>query len=473
MNNDTSKTSIDVPETDDKQALDYLTTDTANAERLIADHGKDYLYCNALGGWLHWKGRRWSVDNSAIYEAAKDVGRTLLRESADTNDRHEQDALIRHAKYSLGERGIRSMVNLAATDHRISVGPEIFDSDHYLLNVANGTVDVRTGERNDHRREDYITKLADVIHDPHATAPLWLEKVQRWLPDEQVREYVQKAIGQALTGTVEQQALYVNHGFGENGKSTFFDTVFSVFGDYAGTVDMAVLMETNRGSGATPEIMALKGKRLVVASESERGSRLKESLIKRLTGDKTFTGRHLYKEVMTFTRTFKLFMHVNHRPEITGTDHAIWRRLKLVPWEVRITKAEKDVRLLDKLEDELSGILNWLLDGYLLYERDGLESPEAVQAATDQYRADMDKVGQFIKDECVTSVDKLFTDGEIYAIVDDLYEAYKKWCGDNGVWPEKKRTFGERMMEKRYEQKVKKIAGKSKRVWLGIGLLAE
>jgi putative DNA primase/helicase len=395
-------TNIAVPEQQNLHDIDYITTDSGNADRLIREYGREFAYCEPLGGWLHWKGMRWQVDNAAIWERARSVGKAWQREAAEADDRSEADRLWQHGRYTLSEPGLRRMIALAERDSRVRVSPKTFDSDPYLLNVENGTIDIRTGELRSHGRADLITKLAPVSYDPEASAERWDTFIKRVLPDEDIRRYVQKAVGQALTGKVEQQAFYVNHGFGENGKSTFFDTFITLLGDYAGTIDIDVLMARKQSGNATPELANLKGKRLVVTSENEHGQRLKEGLVKRLTGDKTITARDLYKGVMTFERTFKLFMHVNHRPEITGTDHAMWRRVRLIPWTERITPEEKDVYLLDKLEAELSGILTWALEGYRLYMEEGLEPSAAVQEATDQYRDDMDKLTQFLKDECVT-----------------------------------------------------------------------
>jgi putative DNA primase/helicase len=460
--------SMTVSQNEVKQDLDYITTDSGNADRLIREYGREFAYCEPLGGWLHWKGMRWQVDNSAIWERARSIGKAWQHEAAEAHDRSDADRLWQHGRYTLSEPGLRRMIALAEKDSRVRVSPETFDSGPYLLNVENGTIDVRTGELHDHGRADLITKLAPVSYNPDATATRWQTFIERVLPTEDIRRYVQKAVGQALTGKVEQQAFYVNHGFGENGKSTFFDTIISMMGEYAGTIDIDVLMARKQNGNATPELASLKGKRFVVTSENEQGQRLKEGLVKRLTGDKTITARELYKGVITFERTFKLFMHVNHRPEITGTDHAMWRRLRLIPWEVRITKEEKDLHLLDKLEQELSGILNWALEGYRLYLEEGLEPPEAVREATAQYRDDMDKVTQFIKDECVTGAESF------WVTKDRLYNVYKAWCGENGVYPESKRRFGEKLVEKEYDPNQRQmVAGKQVRVWRGIGLLSE
>src|SRR5829696_7008901 len=157
-----------------------------------------------------------------------------------TTDSGNADRLRQHGRYTLSEPGMRRMISLAQKDGRVRVSPELFDSDPYLLNVHNGTVDIRSGELRDHNRTSLITKLAPVSYDPKASATRWDAFIERVLPDNDIRRYVQKAVGQALTGKVEQQAFYVNHGFGENGKSTLFDTIISMMGEYAGTIDIDV-----------------------------------------------------------------------------------------------------------------------------------------------------------------------------------------------------------------------------------------
>jgi putative DNA primase/helicase len=208
--------------------IDYRTTDAGNADRLIGDFGRDFRYCEPMGGWLHWNGVRWKVDNAAIWECAKSVGKALQREAAEADNKNDADRLWQHGRYSLGEPGMRRIISLAEKDSRVRVEPQTFDADHYLLNVLNGTIDLRTGQMRDHDRDDLITKLAPVSFDPKAKAPAWYRFVRRMMPNGLTRRYLRKAAGQALAGAQDEQAFYLNQGIGDNGKNTFYDALLAI-----------------------------------------------------------------------------------------------------------------------------------------------------------------------------------------------------------------------------------------------------
>ena len=301
-----------VPERGTTHDLDYTTTDSGNADRLVREHGRDFRYCPALGGWLTWNGVRWEIDkDAAIFRSAESVGKALLHEAANANDKNDAEALWRHGRYTLGASGLERVVKLAAK--KLGISPDALDLDPCLINCWNGTFDARSGKLRDHDRHDLLTKLAPVRYDPEASADRWQSFIERVLPDEDVRRYAQKAIGQALTGVADEQAFYINHGVGDNGKNTLYDTIIAMLGDYADTMDIDALMEKRNGGGASPELAKLKGKRFVVASESDEGQRSKPGLIKRLTGDRYIEARALYKDPMKFERMHTLFMHVNHK----------------------------------------------------------------------------------------------------------------------------------------------------------------
>lgn len=464
-----SKANIDVPE---DQMLDYRTTDVGNAERLVEDHGKDFRYCEPLGGWLHWTGLRWETDNAAIWEVAKNIGRASQREAGETADRNDADKLWSHARYSLGEPGLKRMINPASKDARLRVRPDIFDGKPYLMNLYNGTLDIRTKELHEHRREDLITKLAPVAFDRKTESPTWDEFIGQMLPDGGTRKYVQKINGRALSGDKQRREFYIHQGLGSNGKNTMYDVLLTLFGDYGQALNIEVLMEKRKGSEANPDLVNLKGKRFVVSSESDEGHRLKAGLIKRLTGDELITARALYKNAMTFPRTFTMFMHVNHKPDAGDTGYAMWNRVRLVPWEVQVTEQQKDSRLTEKLKEELPGILNWLLDGYELHATEGTEPPTKVREATDQYQAEQNKLKRFIEERCVVSNQGTpYGGSDLWETKEDLYEAYKQWSEKGNTQAEQIRKFGEHMVELGYEPNAsKRVEGKKAKIWRGIAL---
>lgn len=236
--------------------IDELTTDAGSAKCLIDRIHPNFKYCNALGGWLRWNEVRWALDDDAIWNEVAELGKLFMVEAAMLAKR-EGDSLYTHGRYLQSTKGIGNVIALAKRDSRVKAEAGDFDADQYLLNLVNGTLDLKTLELRDHNRNDLITKLAPVEYQHDAESEIWSNFIERVLPDAEVREYVQKAVGQALTGAMETRSLYINHGLGANGKSTFFDTILTALGDYAGTIDIEVLMQKQQGGGTSPEIAQL------------------------------------------------------------------------------------------------------------------------------------------------------------------------------------------------------------------------
>jgi putative DNA primase/helicase len=437
-------------------------TDLGNSERFIIRHGADVRYCYPWGAWLVFTGARWERDEGGkVHRLAKATVRNIYEEAAEAEDEQERKALAQHATRSEAEARIRAMLELAKPEEPVS--PEDLDARPWFLNVQNGTIDLRTGTLHPHRREDLITKLAPVSYDPDATAPTWTAFLERVLPDEELRAFVQRAVGYSATGDTSEQCMIINHGGGANGKSTFQETIAAALGDYAMRAPTEMLL-AKRASGIPNDVARLKGARFVAASETEEGRRLAESLIKDLTGQDTITARFMRAEWFDFKPTHKLWLSTNHKPEIRGTDAAIWRRIRLVPWSVTIPPAEQDKRLLAKLRAELPGILAWIVQGCLEWQRVGLQPPEEVRRATGRYRAEMDVLAAFIDEECIVA-------DHASATAKALYGAYKAWCEDNGERPESQRRFGSRLKERGFESgRMTTGARKGAVEWYGIGL---
>jgi putative DNA primase/helicase len=349
-------------------------------------------------------------------------------------------------------RKLNAMIALATSEPTIPVLPEHLDRDPFLLNVQNGTIDLRTGKLREHRREDLLTKIAPVTYDEGATCPLWRRFLdQVFAGDEELIEYVQRLIGYGLTGDVREQILPIFWGKGANGKSTFIIVVMAMLGEeYAAKASRDLFMARKADSHPT-QLARLFGRRIVVCTETQEGGRLDEGLVKELTGGDAITARRMREDYWQYTPTHKPILITNHKPEIKGTDKGIRRRLRLVPFNVRFwnpddpeerakglpEELKQDKELTAKLLGELPGILNWAIEGCLSWQSDGLGLPGAVKAETSRYIAEQDRLSAFITDACATGK----PDYRVRAR--DLYAKYTGWCKRTGEEPCSLRKFGE------------------------------
>jgi putative DNA primase/helicase len=378
-------------------------------------------------------------DRGAIVRLAKDAARAIFEEAKEVPDEAAAKRLGKWAGDSLSESKLRAMISLAQSEPGVPILPEEMDTSKDLLNVLNGTIDLRTGELREHRREDLITKLAPVEYRPDAKAPTWARTLERVLPAPEVRAFFKRLCGYALTGSVSEQVLPVLYGTGANGKSTVLNALLAVLGDY-GMQAAPDLLVAKKGSHPT-ELADLFGMRFVASIEVEDGSRLAESLVKQLTGGDRVKARRMRQDFWEFEPTHKVLMACNHKPQVRGTDNAIWRRIRLVPFTETIPHAEQDGNLPNKLRAEAAGILAWAVEGCLEWRREGLQAPEEVRQATGAYRAEMDVLGAFLHECCELGA------GHNEA-AKDLYAAYSRWCEEGGERPETKRKFGSRLTER-------------------------
>ena len=421
----------------------FTLTDYGNAERLVARHGEDLRYCYAWRKWLAWNGRRWAIDDTGeLGRRAKDTVRSIYAEAAAEPEEAARKALAAHAKSTESNSRLKAMITLAKSEPGIPIRPADLDTDGWLLNVSNGTLDLRSGTLREHRREDLITRLAPVEYHPDAQAPLWEQTLERILPGPELREFVRRYLGYSLTGDVSEQCLAIAHGVGANGKTTIIDAVMAVMGEYAmqGAPDLLI---AKRDAHPT-ELADLHGKRLVSTAEVEQGRRLAESRVKQLTGGDRVRARRMNEDFWEFAPTHKLLIATNHKPEVRGTDLGIWRRIKLIPFSVTIPAEERDEALPRKLAAARPGILAWLVRGCLDWQRDGLREPQEVTDATAHYRAEMDTLAAWVADCCVEAPGA-------WATLKNLYDSYAEWCADSRESPETKRRFGVLLTERGYE----------------------
>ena len=442
----------------------YLCTDTGNAERLRDRHGADLRYCHPWGRWLVYDGASYRVDDrGAVVGLAKDAARSVFEEAKDAPDDETAKRLGKWASMSLSESKLRSMLSLAQSEPGIPILPEEMDASKDLLNVLNGTIDLRTGELREHRREDLITKVAPVEYDPDAAAPAWDATLERVLPSEEVRAFFKRLCGYAITGDVSEHVLPVLYGTGANGKSTVLNALLEAVGEYGMQAAPDLLIA--KSGGHPTEVADLFGMRLVASIEVEDGRRLAESLVKQLTGGDKVRARRMRQDFWQFDPTHTAFLCTNHKPEIKGVDNAIWRRIRLIPFTETIPPAEQDKKLPEKLRAELSGILAWCVEGCLEWRRDGLQAPEEVRKATGAYRSEMDVIGAFLRDECEIGRD-------FKATLKDVYARYEEWCEEGGERAESKRKFNARLTERgRFADRRSGPGGL--REWHGLRLLTK
>jgi putative DNA primase/helicase len=434
-------------------------SDMGNARRFVERHGDKIRYVHSQGVFNVWDGTRWSADETgSIMRLAKDTVLAMYMDAPSINSDAVREKFVKWALTSQSRTKLESMIALVKTEKEISVSAEELDAGKWLLNTRNCTIDMEKWEVSDHDREQLLTRRLNFDFDMKAKCPTWERFIKRIMGDDmELVTYLQRAVGYTLTGDTSEQCMFFMYGGGKNGKSTFVEVLMTLMKEYTVKTPSDTLMQKDRGS-VSNDIARLAGKRLVVASETDEGQRLSESALKDLTGGDKITARYLHHEFFEFWPSFKLWMFGNHKPLVRGTDAGIWRRIRLIPFTVTITKEEQDSHLREKLEGELPGILNWALLGLRDWQKNGLGEPHAVREATAEYRSEMDVIGTFIAD---------ITKPEGTISIPALYQFYENWCSDNGERALSQRVFGLRLKERGILQK--RVTGGS-RVWSGISV---
>lgn len=447
---------------DDKQERKpHSWDDTGNAERFLDRYGKIAKYSYIDKKWYLYNGSYWEMDTTGeIYKLIDAVIQDMKNEKiVIPDDVDDEEKFIKEwEKFKKTSRSHRSKDNLEKEiRHHIDVLHDEFDHEDMLLNTKSGYVDLTTGVLHDHDREKMFSKETNSEYTDNIDCPEWTKFLDQIFDhDEEMIHFIQKAVGYSLTGSVEEQVMFILLGNGRNGKSVFINTLNSMFGSYAKTMNVSSVMIRNNSGGANSDIARLEGARLVISSEANEGSRLDESLIKQITGGDTVVARYQYGSEFEFNPKFKLWMATNHKPLIRGTDDGIWRRIILIPFKVQIPKEKVDKKLESKLKRELPGILNWAVQGAIDWQTEGLNLPQSVADATNGYRKEMDIIELFVSDNCEVGSD-------YQAPAAQLYQLYKTWASTNNEYVMSKNKFGEEM-KKKFEKKRKKVGN----VYLGL-----
>lgn len=442
------------PDDDDFGPTDYddpgrytqRLTGLGNAEYFMARHGQDLRYCHPWKKWFVWTGAHWQKDDTAeIQRRAQESVRAMYADAAKIADERKRRGLASHALNCEGERELNEMIRLGSTQLGVPILPADMDRDPWILPARNGTIDLRTGQLREHRREDFCTRSLGLVYKHEAKCPRWEQFLVEILAgDAELVAFLWRAIGYSLTGLTIEQVLFFAHGGGSNGKTTLLLVLRWLLGEYAAQCAPDLLL-AKKGEVHPTEQAALFGKRLAICTEIEKGRRLAEVTVKQLTGSDAITARRMKEDFWTFEPTHKFWIGANDKPIISGTDHAIWRRLHLIPFDVKFGDDRKDPELPERLRAELPGILAWAVRGCLEWQRVGLQPPARVLAATETYRSESDCLGQWI-------AGSLVQDRRHETPAKTLYEHYQAWSEGMGDRPMSQRAFGLALSERGYER---------------------
>jgi putative DNA primase/helicase len=406
------------------------------ALRFAHCHADDLRYVAFRSSWLLWDRWRWVLDDTL---AAFDHARVICRDAAATTRKAKLANALASAKT------VAAVERLARSDRRLAATAEQWDNTDEIFNTPEATIELLAGLNRPARREDYSMKSSAVAPaEPGTPCPLWIAFLKRVTNDDtELIAFLQRFLGYCLTGYVNEHVLVFLFGTGANGKSVFVSTVTGIFNDYAVAAPMDMFLESRLDRHPT-EIAKLKGARLVVAHETQKGRRWDEAKIKNLTGGDRLPARFMRGDFFDFRPTHKLLIDGNHKPSLRNVDEAIKRRILLVPFTVQIPEAERDTELANKLKAEWPAILRWMVDGCLEWRRVGLRVPDVVRRATDDYLADQDTFAQWA-DEWLTADPRAFT------LTRTLFKSWKQWCEERNLTPGTETAFADSLKDRGYE----------------------
>jgi putative DNA primase/helicase len=435
-----------------KSAIDWDfksdQTENAMAVEFIDGNQAKLRYVPSWKKWLAWDGKRWKVDvdTSRTTRLARRLVRNYWDRLQHVQSEKQQKEWADFCRWANRKTTIENVVSLARCDARTTIDHELLNQNTHFLNLQNGTLDMSTWDFRDHRQTDSITQIANVAFDPKANCPKWRAFIDLIFgSDDEAKRYIQALLGYSCSGDVGEHILPICYGSGANGKSTLWNAIVELLGDYAMLAPSKLLLGTTNEHDTV--IASLYQRRLVAISEPDEGSKLREARVKELTGDEQITARRMREDYWSFRRTHKFWLSTNHLPQINGTDEGIWRRIKLIPFRVDLRKVTEPIPDYHKLlvGEEGPGILNWLLAGFRDWKANGFIEPQSVINETQSYRGSSDELGRFITDCCDVSP-------ELVVASSELFDAYRVWGGDMSQvrfskqmqtrFAHSKRTFG-------------------------------
>ncbi len=426
----------------------YLYTDYENARRLVGMWQDDIRYCYTQRQWYIWNGKIWKRDEDGeIYQLAKKTIRAEYLKAAEIDEPEKKQEVLKKIISCENQSKLKAMVESAENEPEILIDYNVFDQHKDLVCVKNGVLNLRSGEILPFEKEYYITRQIDVVYNPMAKCPrfeAFLDEIMAG--NENLKRFLQRYFGYSLTGHTSEQVFCLFYGTGANGKGTLVDTVMSILGDYAGTARRETILETRSDNTNTADLADLKGKRFVVVDETKQGAVLDVGVVKQITGQNTIKCRFLYRDFFEYVPEFKLVVVTNHEPEVKGVDHAIWRRILKVPFDVQIPRERWDLKLREKLLAEKEGIFRWMVEGAVDWYLNGLDVPPEVRESTEEYRESSDILGDFVE-MCLAQ------DKSSELPIKELYEIYTAWCVVRDEYRLSKRRFVQNLTDRGFKSR--------------------
>lgn len=423
-----------------EQKKRYDMTDTGNAHRLQDRFGTIIRYSYNRKKWFFWEGKVWEADNSGeVKKLADMICDDIKKEAIMEEDEKTQADLLRWSIKTASSKGKEAMIKECQHLPGIPIMQDELDSYVDYINCRNGIVNLRNGELIPHDSNFLMTKMCNADYDTSGKQPeLWLSFLQDVTNgDAKLQEYIQRCVGYSLTGSTSEQCAYFLYGIGNNGKSTFLDTMADLLGGYSANTQPETIMMKKWGSdSANSDVARLKGARFVTSEEPTEGVRLNEGLLKQLTGGSKVTCRFLYGDEFEYTPEFKIWIATNHKPVIRGTDLGIWRRIKLIPFEVNIPKEKVDKNLKQKLKKEFPQILRWAVEGCMKWRKYGIEEPQCVTDAVKEYKQEMDLLAGFLE-QCI----EIDYDCDEKVPAAELFRTYIRWAKENNEYEMSSKKF--------------------------------
>lgn len=440
--------------------MKHACDDVGNMHRFI-EHNQDRLrYIVEKSKWAVWDGTRWNINRETeVFKMAIDTACRIYEEASTCPTEEGRKRLASWANQSQAHHRIKTMVTMASKYPEMTSHAYQFDTDLSIVNCVNGVLDLRTRQLEKHSSTHLITKRAAVSYDDGAKCPQFFRFLNEvFSGDKELIRWIQLALGYTMTGLSSEQTFFIAYGTGANGKSTLFELLLEILGDYGRSAEFETFLSQEKSNIRVMESVAkLQGIRFALASETDSARRFSEALVKKITGNDTITGSFLYGSSFEFRPEFKLWLLANHLPIAKDGSHGFWRRVKVVPFSKQFDLADIDQTLPDRLRTEKEGIFAWLVRGAhdWLEARDNpsresaLGTSQAVEEATNLYRSDHDLFSHFIS-ECIADEPTATTKAA------DLYEAYLEWCQNNGHSDSCSNViFSSRLQERGYSKRRK------------------